>query len=86
MNRPVFQMGGGGTPRTPLGEPLGSQPVGEPGHVAVAVERVGDKVQGLQGHQGVERPRGHAADGVGVQAERLEVHEAVEDLFVDLPD
>ena len=37
------------------------QPVSKPGHVAVAVEGVGDQVEGLQAGQLVKGARGHAA-------------------------
>ena len=38
-----------------------SDPVREPGHVAVAVEGVGDQVQRLEAGQLIKRTRGHAA-------------------------
>ena len=78
MYCPVFQVVRVGTPRSPSGEALGPQPVSEPGHVAIAVEGVGDQVEGSQGHQRVEGPGGHAADPVGVQAQTLYIDQALD--------
>ena len=54
--------------------------------MTIAVERVGDQVQRLQGDERVERARGDTADPVRVQGQGLEVDEAVEQLLVDVGD
>ena len=68
MNGPVLEVVRMGAPGSAGGEPFQPQPVSEPGHVAIAVEGVGDQVEGSKGHQRVKGPGGHAADPVGVQA------------------
>ena len=74
----VLQMNGFDAPRPAVGQPPSPEPVSEPGHVAVAVERVGDQVEAGQAGQLVEGPRGHAADQVPVQGQALEVVQAPE--------
>ena len=59
---------------------LPSQPVSEPGHVAVAVEGVGDQIEALETGQLVEGPRRDAADDVPVEGETLQVVEAPENI------
>ena len=54
--------------------------------MAVAVEGVRDEVEGPERDQGVEGSRGDAADLVGVERQRLEVDESVEQLLVDVGD
>ena len=78
VNGFIFQMNRLDTPGPGVGEAAPSKPVRKPGHVAVAVERVGDEVEA--GHRGqlVKCPRGHTADEVAVQGERLEVVQASE--------
>ena len=55
-----------------------------PGHVAVAVEGVGDEVESAEGDESVEGPRGDAADLVRVEGERVQVDQAVKQLLVDV--
>ncbi len=43
------------SPRSVLGESLLPEPLGEPPHVAVAVDGVGDQVEGAEGAEGLER-------------------------------
>ena len=74
----VLQMNGLDAPRPAVGQTPSPEPVREPGHVAVAVERVGDQVEAGQAGQLVEGPRGHAADQVPVQGQALEVVQASE--------
>ena len=45
------------------------QPVSEPGHVAVAVKRVRDEVEGSEAGQGVKSAWGDAADDVAIERE-----------------
>ena len=78
MDGPVFEVVWMGTSGPACSETLQPQPVGKPGHVAVAVERVGDQVEAGQAGQLVEGPRGHAADQVPVQGQALEVVQAPE--------
>ena len=78
VNSFVFQMNWLDTPGTRVGEAAPPEPVGEPGHVTVAVEGVGDEVEAGQGAQLVEGPRSDAGDEVAVQRERLEVVKASE--------
>ena len=54
--------------------------------MAVAVEGVRDEVEGPERDQGVEGSGGDAADLVGVERQRLEVDESVEQLLVDVGD
>ena len=48
MDGSVLEKWGVGATRAAGGEAFGPEPVGEPGHVAVTVERVGDKVETCQ--------------------------------------
>ena len=48
MDGPVFEVVWVGTSGPACCETLQPQPVGKPGHVAVAVERVGDEIEGSQ--------------------------------------
>ena len=57
-----------------------------PRHVAVAVERVGDEVEGPQGDQAIEGSGCDAADLVRVEWQGLEVDEAVEKFLVHVGD
>ena len=43
------------SPRSVFGESLLPEPLGEPSHVAVAVDGVGDQVEGAEGAEGLER-------------------------------
>jgi len=54
--------------------------------VAVAVEGVGDEIERAEGDEGVEGPRGDAADLVRVEGERVQVDQAVEQLLVHVGD
>ncbi len=54
--------------------------------MAVAVEGVGDEVEGAEGDESVEGPRGDAADLVGVEGERVQVDQAVKQLLVHVGD
>ena len=73
VNGFIFQMNRLHAPGPRVGEAASSEPVCKPGHVTIAVERVGDEVEA--GHRGqlVKRPRGDAGDEVAVQREGLEV-------------
>ena len=73
MNGPIPEVVRANASGSSRRETLCPQPIGEPGHVAIAVEGVGDQIEGLQANEGVERPRGNAADLVGVQREGLQV-------------
>lgn len=86
MDRPVLEVVRVGASGPACSETFGPQPVGEPGHVAVAVERVGDQVEGFEGDQRIEGSRGHALDPIRVQGQALQVHQAVEQLAVDVAD
>ena len=63
----VLQMNGFDAPRPAVGQPPSPEPVREPGHVAVAVEGVGDEVEAGQARQLVECSRSDAADEVTIQ-------------------
>ena len=78
MNGSVLQVLRGCTSGTPDGESFCSQPVGEPGHVAVAVERVGDEVEGGERGEFVKGSRSDAADLVPKQAQTFQVVQALE--------
>ena len=67
VNSFVLQMSRFVTARSTVGESSSAEPVCKPGHVAVAVEGVGDEVE--RGHAGqlVKGPRGHTADHVAIQ-------------------
>ena len=78
----VLQMNGLHAPGPAVGEAPPPQPVGEPGHVTVAVERIGDQVEAGQARQLVEGARGDAADQVTVQRQALEVVQAPEQCSV----
>lgn len=83
MDGPILQVFGKGASWAAGGKSFCPQPVGEPGHVTIAVERVRYQVKALKGHEGIERSGGDAGDLVGVQRQSLQVHEAVEDFLVD---
>ena len=78
VNGFIFQVTRLHTSGPGVGEAPSPEPVSKPGHVTVAVERVGDQVEA--GHRGqlVKGPRGDAGDEVAVQGEGLEVVEASE--------
>ena len=82
MNGPVLEVVRMGAPRSAGGEPFQPQPVGEPGHVAVAVEGVGDEVERGEGGQLVEGSRRHTTDLVPKQAQALQVVQALWKIFV----
>ena len=73
VNGFIFQMNRLHAPGPRVCEAAPPEPVSKPGHVTIAVERVGDEVEA--GHRGqlVKRPRGDAGDEVAVQREGLEV-------------
>ena len=84
VNGSVLQVLRGLASGPPNGESFCSQPVSEPGHVAVAVERIGDQIERLERDQSIKSSRSHTGDLIGVQRQRLQVHQPVEYLFVDL--
>ena len=66
MNGSVLQVLRGCASGTPDGESFCSQPVGEPGHVAVAVKRIGDQIERLERDQSIKSSRSDTGDLVGV--------------------
>ena len=70
------------TSGTTVGQSPPPQPVCEPGHVAVAVEGVGDEVEGGERGQLVEGSRRHTTDLVPKQAQALQVVQALWKIFV----
>ncbi len=75
-----------GAPGPRPGEPLGTQPLGQPPHVAVAVDGVGDEVEGAQAAEGLEGARRHARDGVGEEVQRLHTGQPAQDAVVHAGD
>ena len=84
--RPVPERLGPAAPRPRLGEPLLLDPLGEPAHMAVAVDAVAHHVEGAEVADAVEGARGDAGDGVGEQVEGLQVDEAAQHAAVHLRD
>ena len=60
----------------------GGQVILLPGHVAVAVEGVGDEVEGGEGGQLVEGSGSHTTDLIPKQAQALQVVQALWKIFV----
>ena len=62
MYGPILEMRWESTSGPSSGESFGSQPISEPSHVAVAIEWIGDQIEGLQRDQGIKGSRGDTRD------------------------
>ena len=83
VNGSVLQVLRGLASGPPNGESFCSQPVSEPSHVAVAVERIGDQIERLERDQSIKSSRSHTGDLIGVQRQRLQVQPGRPQLLAD---